>query len=64
MHIIILYLHVLFFYDLKLLHRAQVNALLHFLLAYRSNVAFMVNSKLSMVKQVNAQLVFVLANGF
>ena len=40
MHIIILYLHVLFFYDLKLLHREQVNALLHFVLAYRSNVAF------------------------
>ena len=64
MHIIILYLHVLFFYDSKLLHREQVNALLHFVLAFRSNVAFMVNSKLSMVKQVNAQIIFVLANGF
>ena len=64
MHIIDLYLHVLFFCDLKLLHREQVNALLCFVLAYRSNVAFMVNLKLSMVEQVNAQLVFVLANGF
>ena len=45
-------------------YRDQVNTLLHFVLAYRSNVTFMVNSKLSMVKQVNAQLVFVLANGF
>ena len=64
MHITVLYLHVLFFHDLKLLHREQVNALLHFVLAFRSNVAFTVNSKLSMVKQVNAQLVFVLAKGF
>ena len=52
------------FHDSKLLHREKVNALLCFVLAYRSNVAFMVNSKLSMVKQVNAQLIFVLANGF
>ena len=54
MHITVLYLHVLFFHDSKLLHREQVNALLHFVLAYMSNVAFMVNLKLSMVKQVNA----------
>ena len=52
------------FYALKLLHREQVNALLCFVLSYRSNVAFMVNSKRSMVEQVNAQLVLVLANGF